>query len=427
MPRSILSQRDQWPDRYADNNLLQSPDYDEVNSPAENQNENDFADPNQDALPRHQPSVNELATQVQYMRNHSQGGGGAPGGGGSTDGGAAAGGAGATTGGTPVAGSGGVPLIKNPDGSYTSSDPEWAKLIARESGGHNIKQSPSTQDVNSGGNEAFGIFQITPGTWTAHGGQGSVYNSTPEQQAAVAADILRKNPSGSDWGAGMTGRENAQALMKGLSSPATAGTAGSTSPVAPTQTNKGTTGPDTHGAVLPDTAAFKTNLQKQFPQVTNIGGYRDPDGFNEHSSGHALDVMIPDKATQDQVRDWTLKQPNVNYVLNQQKQWNPDGSSSAMEDRGSPTGNHFDHLHVNVAGDYQPDPSATPPISGTTTPSTATTPATQPTQPSQPVTDPTTTPTPAAQPAVQQPPPTQQPPPMTIAQRKRASTFIGRY
>lgn len=137
-----------------------------------------------------------------------------------------------------------------------------------------------------------------------------------------------------------------------------AGGGGSNNPVSGTQTNKGTTGPDTHGSILPDTAAFQQSLQKQFPQLTNIGGYRQPDGFNEHSSGHALDVMIPDTATQNQVRDWALKQPNVNYILNQQKQWNPDGSSSAMDNRGSPTANHMDHLHVNVAGEFSPDPSA---------------------------------------------------------------------
>jgi hypothetical protein len=120
------------------------------------------------------------------------------------------------SGGTALPAGGGVPLVKNPDGSYTSSDPAWAHLINRESGGRNIIQAPSTKDVNTGGNEAFGIFQITPGTWTAHGGQGSVYNSTPEQQAQVAADIFRKNPSGSDWGAGLTGREDAAGLAAGI-------------------------------------------------------------------------------------------------------------------------------------------------------------------------------------------------------------------
>lgn len=440
MPHSILSQREQWPDRYADNNLLQSGDYDEVNSPAETQNDNDFSDPNTDPAPRHHPNVNELATQVQYMREHGQGGGGgagAPGGGGAA--GAAAGGNAAVGGGTPVAGSGGVPLIKNPDGSYTSSDPEWAKLINRESGGRNIKQSPSTQDVNSGGNEAFGLFQITPGTWSAHGGQGSVYDSTPEQQAAVAANILRKNPTGSDWGAGMAGRENAQALMKGLSSSSTLGPTGAGT--APGATNAGTpanpagmrqvnpsqgqgpnTGPDTHGQLLPDTQKFQSDLMKQFPQLNTPGGYRPPDGPNEHSSGHALDVMIPDAATQKQVRDWSLQQPNVNYVLNQDKQWNPDGSSSQMADLGNPTKNHMDHDHINVAGDYQPDSSA---IAPSTTPAATTPAATTPTDPNAPTTSttPATDPgTPAAQPPTQP----QQPPPMTLAQRrqKRASTFV---
>jgi len=42
----------------------------------------------------------------------------------------------------------------------------------------------------------------------------------------VAADIIRKNPSGSDWGAGMSGRENASALLQGLGGPPSTPTAG---------------------------------------------------------------------------------------------------------------------------------------------------------------------------------------------------------
>lgn len=109
---------------------------------------------------------------------------------------------------------GGVPIYQAPDGSWHSSNPAWEHLIQRESSGRNIRQEIS--DANSGGNEAFGIFQITPSTWAANGGQGSVYDSTPQEQAAVAARILQRNPSGSDWGAGMAGRENASALLAGL-------------------------------------------------------------------------------------------------------------------------------------------------------------------------------------------------------------------
>lgn len=111
-----------------------------------------------------------------------------------------------------------VPLTQNPDGTWTSPNAAWAHLIARESGGRaNIVQQ--IKDANSGGNEAQGLFQITPMTWAAHGGTNfapSPNQATPQQQAAIAAAILKANPSGSDWGAGLPGRENAAALMAGL-------------------------------------------------------------------------------------------------------------------------------------------------------------------------------------------------------------------
>jgi hypothetical protein len=382
MARSLLTQRQQWGLlRFADNdgngNLISAPGTDAVDNPALAQGYDAFTpEPAQQGythgqLPEGGPLENSVAIQFRKQQGDPVNGAGTDGGagGGGTQGLPSAPGGGAGTAGA-TGGNGAVPLIRNPDGTYTSSDPEWAKLIARESGGRNIKQQIT--DVNSGGNEAFGLFQITPATWKAHGGQGSVYDSTPEQQAAVAANILRANPSGSDWGAGLAGRENAQALMRGLSSPSTSATA--------TGSSGATSGPDTHGALLPHTQAFQQSLQRQFPQLTDIGGYRPPDGFNEHSSGHALDIMTSDPATQKQVRDWALKQPNVNYVLNQQKQWNPDGSSSPMEDRGSPTANHYDHLHVNLSGQYSTDPSATPPAIATT-PDTSSTPDVTPTAP----------------------------------------------
>jgi hypothetical protein len=118
-------------------------------------------------------------------------------------------------------------------------------------------------------------------------------------------------------------------------------------------------GPDTGGSIRPDTQKFINDFQKQFPgAATSIGGYRH-DGRDEHPGGFAADLMIPDKATQDKVMPWILQQPNVNFALNQQKQWNPDGSTENMPNRGDATQNHFDHIHVNVASDVKPDPSAT--------------------------------------------------------------------
>ena len=84
--------------------------------------------------------------------------------------------------------------------------------------------------------------------------------------------------------------------------------------------------------------------------VSSIGGYRPPDGYNEHSTGRALDVMINDPTTGTQIKDWSManspKYP-VNWTIWQQKMWYPpDGHSQGMEDRGSPTQNHMDHDHI---------------------------------------------------------------------------------
>lgn len=114
-----------------------------------------------------------------------------------------------------------VPIYQDASGLWHSTNAAWEHLIQRESSGRNIKQEIT--DVNSGGNEAYGIFQITPDTWKRYGGPGSVYNSTPQQQAAIAARILHGNPSGGDWGAGMPGRENAEALRAGLTAPKPSG------------------------------------------------------------------------------------------------------------------------------------------------------------------------------------------------------------
>jgi hypothetical protein len=43
-----------------------------------------------------------------------------------------------------------------------------------------------------------------------------------------------------------------------------------------------------------------------------------------------------------------LRQPNVEYVIWRQQIWYPDGRRKPMEDRGSPTQNHFDHVHIKT-------------------------------------------------------------------------------
>lgn len=120
----------------------------------------------------------------------------------------------------------------------------------------------------------------------------------------------------------------------------------------------------------PNTVAAKRAVEAAFPNITTIGGWRPPDGFNEHFRGEAIDIMIPNwgdpagKAYGDQIAEYLLKTPGlgVDYVLWQQRQWNADGTSSAMSDRGDPTQNHMDHVHAHTVG--------TPQLPGAKTPQT---------------------------------------------------------
>jgi hypothetical protein len=120
--------------------------------------------------------------------------------------------------------------------------------------------------------------------------------------------------------------------------------------------------------LTPTSKAVEDVLATMFPQISDIGGWRPPDGYNEHSSGQALDVMIPNSNTPQgqalgtQVKDYVLahaKELGVDYALWQQTQWNPGGSHSGMENRGDPNQNHFTHVHVHTVRGGG-DPSAPP-------------------------------------------------------------------
>ena len=98
-----------------------------------------------------------------------------------------------------------------------------------------------------------------------------------------------------------------------------------------------------------------------FPQITDIGGVR-PDSLPWHPKGMAIDAMIPDprsaagKALGDQVVTFALSHPqfHINHVIWRQRLYNADGTSEHMADRGSPTQNHMDHVHICTNGGGYP-------------------------------------------------------------------------
>ena len=86
--------------------------------------------------------------------------------------------------------------------------------------------------------------------------------------------------------------------------------------------------------------------------VSAFGGYRAGDP-GDHGSGRAVDIMVsgdPGLAIARYVQAHA-RELHVKYVIYQQRIWLAGHATSQwrlMEDRGSRTQNHYDHVHVSV-------------------------------------------------------------------------------
>lgn len=97
-----------------------------------------------------------------------------------------------------------------------------------------------------------------------------------------------------------------------------------------------------------------------FPNIKVIGGWRSSSAYSsDHPNGRATDIMVPDwkgsgVAYGTSIADYFQKNAGkhkVRYIIWRQKIWNvayPARGWRAMENRGSATANHYDHVHVSV-------------------------------------------------------------------------------
>lgn len=88
----------------------------------------------------------------------------------------------------------------------------------------------------------------------------------------------------------------------------------------------------------------------RFPTITSYGGWR---GDGEHADGRAIDVMVSGDLGW-QVAEFLRANASalgLYDIIYAQRIWTVDRSSEGwryMEDRGSTTANHYDHVHVQV-------------------------------------------------------------------------------
>lgn len=97
----------------------------------------------------------------------------------------------------------------------------------------------------------------------------------------------------------------------------------------------------------PHVAQVGHHLMQQF-DIDSVGGAAGRSGGGDHAQGLALDLMV-DTATGNQIAEYVLahqSQFGVKYVIWRQR-INMGSGWEHMEDRGSPTANHYDHVHVS--------------------------------------------------------------------------------
>ncbi len=111
-----------------------------------------------------------------------------------------------------------------------------------------------------------------------------------------------------------------------------------------------TNGSSVPAGVSPNVVAVHQAVCANFPELTSYGTFR---GDGEHAQGLAIDIMVSgDRGWQ--VADFVrahYSELGVSYIMYSQRIWSVDRGSEGwryVEDRGSATANHYDHVHVTT-------------------------------------------------------------------------------
>ena len=120
------------------------------------------------------------------------------------------------------------------------------------------------------------------------------------------------------------------------------------------------------GNLTRDSVWIMRVVRQQWPAIEVVGGYRPTDPYPDHPSGRAVDVMMPDGgrtpqdvALGDAIAQYFMTNADrygVRYMIWRQRIWWRDRDPVApvdqwrmMGDRGDPTSNHEDHVHITVS------------------------------------------------------------------------------
>ncbi len=131
-------------------------------------------------------------------------------------------------------------------------------------------------------------------------------------------------------------------------------------PGAPGPAPAGGGNPNTPGSIRglkPHVVAARTELAARF-RFSSIGGFNyrniaNTSTLSDHAFGLALDLMTLDKAVRFASADYLVQHAGrlrVKYVIRDRQIWSIERQREGwrnMGDRGNPTQNHEDHVHVS--------------------------------------------------------------------------------
>lgn len=112
-------------------------------------------------------------------------------------------------------------------------------------------------------------------------------------------------------------------------------------------------GSGVENGLQPDTVRVHRVVCAAFPQITNYGGRS---GGGEHGEGRALDIMTRDVQLGTAIAIFMREHAaelGISQVIWRQHIWTVQmagGGWRPMDDRGSSTANHMDHVHVTTFG-----------------------------------------------------------------------------
>ncbi len=106
--------------------------------------------------------------------------------------------------------------------------------------------------------------------------------------------------------------------------------------------------------IQPDTIRVHRAVCAQFPEIVR---YIGKGGGGEHATGRAVDIMLgANRASGDAIAAFCMqhaRELGVSQVIYRQRIWTVQRAGDGwrhMKDRGSPTANHMDHVHVTTYG-----------------------------------------------------------------------------